>query len=290
MSGVPQLDRAELDDLARRALAEDLGDVGDITSKRIVRIDQPGRAEIIAKAEGILAGVPVAAAVFEAVDKGLQIDWKLTDGAKLAPGDVIAMVSGRARAILAGERVALNYLQHLSGVATLTARFVEICTKHGVRVLCTRKTIPGLRAVQRHAVAIGGGKLHRAGLYDAILIKNNHEKLSATITEAIKRTKANPNLQAEVEVGTIAELTEAMEAGADKILLDNAELEVIKEAVKLTRGKVFLEVSGGINLSNVEKIARCKPDAVSIGMITHSPTAIDIALHVLGPPGAAPRS
>ena len=290
MTGVPHLDRAELEDLARRALAEDLGDVGDITSKRIVRIDQPGRAEIIAKSEGILAGVPVAEAVFDVVDKGLEIEWKMNEGAHLAPGDIIALVSGRARAILAAERVALNFLQHLSGVATLTARFVEICTKHGVRVLCTRKTIPGLRAVQRHAVSIGGGNLHRAGLYDAILIKNNHEKLSATITEAIKRTKANPNLVAEVEVATILELQEAMEAGADKILLDNAELETIKEAVKLTRGKVFLEVSGGINLNNVEKIARCKPDAVSIGMITHSAPGLDIALHVLGPPGAAPRT
>lgn len=289
MGGIPQLDRAEIEDLVRRVLAEDLGEAGDITSKRIVRIDQPARARIVAKGEGILAGIPVADSVFHAVDRSLVVDWKVSDGARLEPGTIVAELSGRARAILVAERVALNFLQHLSGVATLTSQFVEKCSKHRVRVLCTRKTLPGLRKVERYAVAVGGGYLHRAGLYDEVLIKTNHERLSGGITEAVRRTKANPNLEAEVEVTTLEELDEAIAAGADRILIDNAGRETIKEAVKRTRGKVFLEVSGGITLENVESIARLKPDAISVGRITHSAVAVDLSLQILGPAGAAPR-
>lgn len=286
---IPQLDKAALEDLVRRTLAEDLGETGDMTSKRIVRIDQPARAQILAKSAGVLAGVPVAEAVFHAVDKSLQIDWKATDGASLGPGTVVAELSGRARAILAAERVALNFLMHLSGVATLTYQFVEACTKHGVRVLCTRKTLPGLRAVERYAVAVGGGHLHRAGLFDEILIKTNHALISGGVSEALRRTKANPNLQAEVEVRSIEELEEAMAAGADRILIDNARLELIEEVVKRTRGKIFLEVSGGVTKENVSKIARLGPDAISVGSITLSAPAIDLALRMMGPVGAAPR-
>jgi nicotinate-nucleotide pyrophosphorylase (carboxylating) len=279
---VPQLDRAVLDDLARRALAEDLGEVGDLTSKRIVRVDQPGRGRILAKSHGILAGIPVAEAVFRVVDKSLRIDWHLGDGSPLEPGSIVASLAGRARAILAAERVALNFLQHLSGVATLTAAFVDRCAKHGVRVLCTRKTLPGLRGVERYAVSVGGGHLHRAGLYDAILIKSNHARLSGGITETLRRTKANPNLEAEVEVTNIEELDEALDAGADRILIDNADKETIAEAVARTRGRVFLEVSGGITLQEVESIARLKPDAISVGRITHSAPAVDLSLELLG--------
>lgn len=289
MNGIPQLDRAALEDLVRRALAEDLGEAGDITSKRIVRIDQPGRARIVAKQEGVLAGVPVADAVFRFVDKGLKVEWLLADGDALEPGAAVAELAGRARAILAAERVALNFLQHLSGVATLTSAFVERCSPHGVQVLCTRKTLPGLRAVQRYAVAVGGGGLHRAGLHDAILIKTNHQRLSGGLTEAIRRTKANPNLVAEVEVSSMEELEEALAAGADRILLDNAGLEIIGKVVARTRDVVYLEVSGGITLENVGAIARLGPDAVSVGRITHSAPAVDLALHVLGPAGARPR-
>lgn len=289
MQGIPHLDSDELRELARRALAEDLGEVGDITSKRIVRIDQPGRAHILAKEKGILAGVPVAEEVFRLVDRSLQIEWLVKDSGELKPGTTIANIQGRARAILAAERVALNFLQQLSGVATLTERYAEICAKHGVRLLCTRKTVPGMRAVQRYAVAIGAGHLHRAGLYDAILIKNNHEVLAGGITEAVKRTKANPNLEAEVEVADIQELQEAIEAGADRILLDNAKPKVIAQAVKKTRGKIFLEVSGGIDLETIAEIAALQPDAISVGRITHSAPALDMALHVLGPTGVAPR-
>lgn len=289
MSLIPQLERAELEELVRRALAEDLGEAGDITSKRVVRIDQPGRARIVAKGHGILAGIPVAEAVFRFIDKTLVVDWLVADGSHVEPGTTVAELAGRARAVLAAERVALNFLQHLSGVATLTAKFAGRCAPHGVQVLCTRKTLPGLRAVQRYAVALGGGHLHRAGLFDEILIKTNHQRLAGGLAEAVRRAKANPNLQVEVEVTTLAELDEAVAAGADRILLDNAGLETIAKAVARTRGKVFLEVSGGITLDGVEEIARLGPDAVSVGRLTHSAPAVDLALHLLGPAGAAPR-
>lgn len=284
----PSLDRAALDAIVRNALAEDFGEAGDITSKRIVRIDQPARGRILAKQEGYLAGVPVAEAVFHAVDKAVAIDWKISDGGRLQSGETVAEISGRARAILAAERTALNFLQQLSGVATMARRFVDICQPHGVAVLCTRKTVPGLRMLQRYALGLAGAQLHRAGLFDEILIKTNHVRLAAGITSALTRTKANPNLKAEVEVTSMEELEEAMEAGADKLLLDNPTPELILKAVERTRGEVYLEVSGGITLDNVDEIAEAGPDAVSIGSITHSAPAIDLSLEILGPAGAAP--
>lgn len=283
------IDDAALQELVRRALAEDLGEQGDITSKRIVRVDQPARARILAKSKGLLAGAPVADAVFHAIDKTVKIDWKVSEGEAVRSGLTVAEISGRARAILATERVALNFLQHLSGIATLTADYVAKCAKYGVRLLNTRKTLPGLRAVERYAVSVGGANLHRAGLYDAILIKTNHEKLAGGIAEAVRRTKANPTLDAEVEVRNIAELKDAIEAGADRILLDNADLKMIEKAVKETRDRIFLEVSGGVTLENIGAIARLKPDAISVGRITHSAPAIDMSLEILGPAGAAPK-
>jgi nicotinate-nucleotide pyrophosphorylase (carboxylating) len=282
----------ELEDLARRALAEDLGPsdgAGDVTSKRIVRAELPARGRILAKQAGVLAGTAVATAVFRLVDPALAVEWKLADGAALEPDATVAELSGRARAILAGERVALNFLQHLSGVATQTAAFVAACAPHGVKVLCTRKTLPGMRAVQRAAVLTGGGTLHRAGLYDAILIKTSHIRLAAGITEAIRRAQAQPRLRVEVEVTSAAELEEALAAGAEQILLDNAGPDAIAEAVAATRGRAFLEISGGVSLANVGAIAGLGPDAVSVGALTHSVPAIDLALHIAGPVGARPR-
>ena len=206
---------SEMEELARRALAEDLGPAGgsgDVTSKRIVRAELPCRGRILAKQGGVLAGTAIAATVFRLVDPALAIEWKLADGAELTPGATVAELSGRARAILAGERVALNFLQHLSGVATQTAAFVAACAPHGVKVLCTRKTVPGMRAVQRAAVATGGGTLHRAGLYDAILIKTSHIRLAGGISEAIRRARAQPRMPVEVEVTSPAELDEALAA------------------------------------------------------------------------------
>jgi nicotinate-nucleotide pyrophosphorylase (carboxylating) len=237
----------------------------------------------------VLAGTVVAATVFRLVDSALSIEWKLDDGAELTPDATVAELTGRARAILAGERVALNFLQHLSGVATQTAAFVGICAPHGVKVLCTRKTVPGMRAVQRAAVATGGGTLHRAGLYDAILIKTSHIRLAGGITEAIRRARAQPRMPVEVEVTSAAELEEALAAEAEQILLDNAGPDAIAQAVAATRGRAFLEISGGVTLANVGAIAALGPDAVSVGALTHSSPAIDLALHIAGPVGAGPR-
>jgi len=280
---------AELEDIARRALAEDLGQAGDLTSKRIVRAELPGRATIIAKSAGMLAGTGIATAVFRAVDPALSLTWKLTDGAALVPGGTVAELSGRARAILAGERVGLNFLQQLSGVATTTAAFVAAAAPYGVKILCTRKTVPGLRRLQREAVAAGGGTPHRAGLYDAILIKSTHIALAGGIAEAVRRARAQPVLPVEVEVRTPAELEEALEANAETILLDNAGPEAIAEAVAATRGRALLEISGGVTLANVAAIAALAPDAISVGALTHSAPACDLALRIAGPVGAGPR-
>ena len=280
---------AGMEDLARRALAEDLGQAGDLTSKRILRAELPCRARLLSKSAGVLAGTAIAAVVFRLVDPALGVDWKLADGDPLEPGATVAELTGRARAILAGERVALNFAQQLSGVATTTAAFVAASAPYGVKILCTRKTVPGLRSLQRSAVVAGGGELHRAGLYDAILIKTSHIRLAGGISEAIRRARAQPRMPVEVEVTTPEELEEALAAEAERILLDNAGPEGIAAAVAATRGKAFLEVSGGVSLSNVAGIAALRPDAISVGALTHSASAVDLALHIAGPVGAGPR-
>jgi nicotinate-nucleotide pyrophosphorylase (carboxylating) len=275
-----QIDPGKLKLLVQRALLEDLADAGDVTSNHILGAGQTTEVEIVAKSAGVLAGRPVADAVFRKMDETLQISWLLADGAKLEPGTVVAEITGLAHSIMAAERVALNFLQHLSGVATLTAAFVESCAPHGVQLLCTRKTVPNLRAVQRYAVAVGGGNLHREGLYDAILIKTNHCKLVGGIGEAVRRSKARSAMEVEVEVRTLEEMLQAAEAGAERVLLDNADLSVVEEAVKTKPEGVFLEVSGGVSLETVGAIAALLPDAISVGRITHSVTAVDLALHV----------
>lgn len=281
MSDLPKIKPTALDALVQRALVEDLSDAGDVTSDNILEPGQAARAWIISKAVGVLAGTNVAEAVFLKMDPTLKVEWEIDEGGLLEPGAIIGEVAGLARSILAAERVALNFLQHLTGVATLTAAYVDVCKPYGVQLLCTRKTIPGLRAVQRYAAAVGGGKLHRAGLYDAILIKTNHCKLAGGITEAVKRAKSRSGLPVEVEVETLAELKQAAEAGAERVLLDNADLNIIADAVREKPEGLFLEVSGGVSLDNVEAIAALRPDAISVGKITHSAPAIDLALHVV---------
>jgi nicotinate-nucleotide pyrophosphorylase (carboxylating) len=281
LSNLPKIKRSTLDALVRRALVEDLDDAGDVTSDNILEPGRTVEAEIVSKAVGVLAGTNVAQAVFLKMDPALKVSWEVQEGALLEPGTVVGTVSGLARSILAAERVALNFLQHLSGVATLTAAYVDACKPHGVELLCTRKTIPGMRAAQRYAVAVGGGELHRAGLYDAILIKTNHCRLAGGIEQAVRRAKARSTLPVEVEVETTSELEEAAAAGAERALLDNADLNTIADAVKLKPAGLFLEVSGGVSLDTVEAIAALKPDAISVGKITHSAPAIDLALHVI---------
>lgn len=281
MSDLAKIKRSTLDALVQRALVEDLDDAGDVTSDNILEPGLGARAWMVSKAIGVLAGTNVAEAVFLKMDPTLKIEWEIDEGALLEPGAIIGEIVGAARSILAAERVALNFLQHLTGVATLTAAYVDACKPYGVQLLCTRKTIPGLRAVQRYAVAVGGGSLHRAGLYDAILIKTNHSKLVGGITEAVKRAKARSSLAVEVEVETLAELNEAVAAGAERVLLDNADLNTIADAVRDKPPGLFLEVSGGVSLDTVEAIAALKPDAISVGKITHSAPALDLALHVI---------
>ena len=274
------LDPRMLKLLVQRSLVEDLSDAGDVTSDNILGADQTASAQILAKSAGVLAGRPVADAVFFKMDGTVEVDWLLADGARLEPGTAIAEITGRARSIMAAERVALNFLQHLSGVATLTAAFAAQCAPHGVQLLCTRKTIPGLRAVQRYAVAVGGGSLHREGLYDAILIKTNHCMLAGGIAEAVRRAKARSSMEVEVEVKDLEGFREAAEAGAERVLLDNATPAMVKEAVESKPEGVFLEVSGGVSLGTVGAIAALKPDAISVGRLTHSVTAVDLALHI----------
>lgn len=271
---------AALDLLVQRALVEDLDDAGDLTSNHILEQGRTAGARIIAKSAGLMAGAPIAEAVFHKMDQALNVRWGVEEGASFEPGAEIAWVTGNARSMLAAERVALNFLQHLCGVATLTAAFAARCAPHGVRLLCTRKTLPGLRAAQRYAVAVGGGSLHRAGLYDAILIKTNHCKLAGGIAPAVSRARSRSDLEVQVEVRTVEEMIEAAGAGATRVLLDNADMATVARAVAARPDGLFLEVSGGVSLQTVGEIAALKPDAISVGRITHSVPAVDLALHI----------
>lgn len=285
MEPLPHLDPALLDELAARALAEDLGPeldaARDVTTAGIAPPGATARAVILAKAPGVLAGAPLVDAVFGQVSPDVRVEWDESDGTALRPGSSVARLAGPALALLAGERVALNFLQHLSGVATLTAAFAARCARHGVKLLCTRKTVPGLRTVQRYAVAAGGGSLHRAGLSEAVLIKTNHAILAGGLTEAISRSRAaGPDREIEAEVRTVEEAQEAVEAGAARILVDNADRRTIREVVRRLGDRAFVEVSGGVTLDDIESIAALGPDAISVGRITHSAPALDLAMRL----------
>jgi nicotinate-nucleotide pyrophosphorylase (carboxylating) len=270
------------DDLIRRALAEDLGRDGDITSRATVPRDVRALGRCVARAPGVIAGLAVFARTFAIFDEAVTVNIVGRDGEAVETGAVLAEVEGPARSILTAERVALNLLQHMSGVATLTRSFVQACQGTGSRVLCTRKTIPGLRALERQAVLAGGGRLHRGGLDDGILIKRNHLRIAGGVEEAVHRAKAAAphTLRVEVEVETLEELEAALLAGADAILLDNADLDTIKRAAHLLAGRVPLEISGGVNLDTIADIAQAGDVLISIGRLTHSAPAMDIALEV----------
>lgn len=289
--GLPPLDPALLDELAARALAEDLGvdprtnpdpAAADLTTAPIAPPGTRARAVILAKAPGVFAGGPLAEAVFRQLSPDVAVAWERGEGAEVSPGDTVARLEGPALELLAGERVALNFLQHLSGVATLTAAFAARCAPHSVTLLCTRKTVPGLRAVQRYAVAAGGGTLHRAGLFEAVLIKTNHATLAGGLAEAIRRSRAaDAGREIEAEVRTVEEADEAAAAGATRVLVDNADHATIAEIVRRLGGCVFVEVSGGIALDDVEPIAALGPDAISVGRLTHSAPALDLAMRLV---------
>jgi nicotinate-nucleotide pyrophosphorylase (carboxylating) len=273
----PELVAAAVD----AALREDLGAAGDITSAATIPASATATATFGARQPGVIAGLPFAAAAFRAIDPTVQFEAMADDGEVIASGAILARVSGNARAILSAERVALNYLTHLSGIATATARLVERVRHTKARILDTRKTTPGLRLIEKYAVACGGGQNHRIGLYDAILIKDNHIAVAGGAGEAIRRARAHaPGVKLEIEVGSLAELDEALAEHPDIILLDNMPVATMRTAVDRVAGRALLEASGNITLATVQAVAETGVDYISSGAITHSAPALDIGLDI----------
>lgn len=275
-----------LDDLVERALAEDLGD-GDRTTRWTVPPGAKGEAHIVAKAAGVVAGAEPASRVFRRLDPGLALEWRVADGAQVEPGDVLARIGGSLAAILEGERVALNFLGHLSGVATLAARYAAAVAGTGCRVMDTRKTTPGWRALEKAAAASGGALNHRLGLYDMVLIKENHAAAAGGIGVALGHAREEADragIEVEVEVTNESELGEALAGRADRILLDNMTIGELRAAVEVVRATPppwpVLEASGGVTLANVRDIADTGVDLVSVGAITHSAPWFDVSLLV----------
>ena len=257
-------------------LAEDLG-TGDLTSSATVPASARARAVVRAKQDLVVAGLPYAREVFRQVDRRVRFTPRVSDGTSVPLGTVLARVEGPSRALLAGERTALNILQHLSGIATLTRRFVDAAAGTNARILDTRKTTPGLRAAEKYAVACGGGTNHRQGLFDAVLIKDNHLRAAGGIACAVAAAARRvPRARIEVEVGTLGELREALASGAGMILLDNMPPARLRRAVEITAGRALLEASGNVSLARVAAIARTGVDRISVGALTHSAPAADI--------------
>ncbi len=278
------LHEAHLRRLAENALLEDRA-YDDITTAALVPEDQQGRGVLLAKAEGVVAGLPMAQAVFAALDASLRFTPLVEEGARVGRGDRLAVVEGAVASILRAERVALNYLQRLSGIATLTARYVERLQGTGVRLRDTRKTTPGLRTLEKYAVRVGGGSNHRLHLADGILVKDNHlaalRARGLGIADAVRLAReASPGVPLQVEVTTVAEAEEALAAGADSLLLDNMTPEAMRQVVALARGRAVLEASGGITLENLRQVAETGVDYIAVGAITHSAPALDISLEV----------
>jgi nicotinate-nucleotide pyrophosphorylase (carboxylating) len=270
-----------IDEAVHRALAEDVGK-GDLTSNALIPEDAHTEGIIYSKDSGVLAGMPVARRVFELLDPEVEIEQELKDGSTLVPGSVIARIRGKGRAVLTGERTALNFLQRLSGVATATADLVKILEGTGAHLVDTRKTTPGLRLLEKYAVRIGGGCNHRLGLDDGVLIKDNHIKAAGGITEAVRCAKEQipHTIKIEVEVESIDQIHEALDAGADIIMLDNMPPALMRDAVKITAGKVPLEASGGITRETIREVAETGVDLISVGAVTHSARALDISLDI----------
>jgi nicotinate-nucleotide pyrophosphorylase (carboxylating) len=274
----PTLRDSAVAELISRALAEDIGP-GDVTSEATVAADRTCIARIKAKAPGVVAGVLVAEAVFRAVDPDVDFEAGCIDGSRVAPGTHVAVIGGRARSLLAAERTALNFLQHLSGIASATAEAARLVAGTGVGLLDTRKTTPGLRALEKYAVSLGGGVNHRQGLYDRLLIKENHVALAGGVAAAVGAArKARPGEPVEVEVRNLDELAEAIEASADRVLLDNFSPVEAAEAVSLVGGRCQVEISGGVRPDNLRAYAAAHPNFISLGYLTHSAPALDMSM------------
>lgn len=272
------IDFQHLEKFIKEALEEDIG-VGDITTNAIISDKETAAGKVIAKEDLIICGLNIVKNIFLYLDKNIEINPKLTDGGKVQKGATLLTFAGNCCALLAGERVALNILQRLSGIATLTAKFVEK-VPNSVKILDTRKTTPGMRFLEKYAVRCGGGSNHRFGLYDAVLIKDNHIKAAGSITRAVEKARRNiPHPQEiEIEVKTMEEVKEALQAECDVIMLDNMSVDQIKEAVKIINKKTKIEISGNIGLNNIENIAGLGIDFISIGSLTHSAPAVDISM------------
>ena len=267
--------------LIGQALTEDIGP-GDITTDATIPAGSKSQAEMLAKQDLVLAGIDVAREVFHYLDPEIQFTPLAKDGGRITSGTVIARVSGNTRSLFKGERVALNLLQHMSGIATLTAKYVAAVNGLSVEILDTRKTHPGLRQLEKYAVRMGGGRNHRFGLFDGVLIKDNHIKAAGSITKAIERVRitAHHLLKIEVETKTLQEVAEALAAKADTIMLDNMSVAVMREAVKLINHQALVEASGNVTLDTVRSIAETGVDFISCGSLTHSAPAADISMKI----------
>jgi nicotinate-nucleotide pyrophosphorylase (carboxylating) len=266
--------------IVRRALEEDLGRAGDVTSELTIPADVRSSATLVARKAGSLAGIIVARFAFQLVDHELEFDVKVSDGSAMKANSALATIKGRSRSLLAGERVALNFVGHMSGVATATRALVDAVSGTKARIVCTRKTTPGLRVLEKYAVRCGGGFNHRFGLDDAVLIKDNHLVAAGGIKLAIERVRAGLGHMAkvELEVDTLAQLEEALGLGVDTILLDNMTPDDLKRAVAMSHGRATLEASGNITLATVRAVAETGVDYISSGAITHSAPSLDVAL------------
>lgn len=270
-----------IDKIVEQALLEDIG-TGDITTEFIIPSNLKAKGTVKSLEEGVLAGLNIIYQVFKKLDSEICFQSKIKDGKSILPGEILAKISGSARTILKGERVALNFLQRMSGIATITSKFCQEVKDLPVQIVDTRKTTPGLRILEKYAVRMGGGYNHRFGLYDAILIKDNHIAVAGGIKSAVNsvRKQFSHTVKIEVEVENLSQLQEALKMKADIIMLDNMDLETMKEAVNIGKGKALFEASGGITLENAKKIAQTGVDLISIGALTHSVKSLNISMEL----------
>ena len=277
---IPPLPTVMIEPLVRAALIEDLGRAGDITTDSIVPPEARAATALVARQPGVVAGLDLARLAFRLIDPAIAMEIERSDGSRLSPGDTIATIAGPARGILTAERVALNFLCHLSGVASATAGIADAIRPYKTRVTCTRKTTLGLRALQKYAVRVGGGSNHRFGLDDAVLIKDNHVAVAGGIKPAIERARAAVGhlVKIEVEVDTLAQLEEALSIGIDAVLLDNMSPDTLRRAVAMVDRRAITEASGRINPETAPAIAAAGVDLISVGWLTHSAPVLDIGL------------
>ena len=271
-----------IDKIIDNALAEDLGP-GDLTTETLIDQSAKGKARLVPREELVLAGIEIFGRVFSRLDPDIALEGNFRDGDVVPAGRDIGVVEGSLRAILSAERTALNFLQHLSGIATLTKRYVEKAGPSQVRVIDTRKTTPGLRILEKYAVRAGGGHNHRLGLFDGVLIKDNHIAAAGSISKAVEKIRANVphTVKIQVEVDDLRGLEEAMRVGVDAVLLDNMSIDEMKEAVSVAGGRVLLEASGGITLETIKEVAQTGVDLISVGALTHSARSVDISLEII---------